>query len=193
MNIYLQDRQAIADLMAGWIHRDLAEWDQLKALFHADGIIEVTWFEGFASDFIIGSQHMGNSDFMTKHMIGSPVVTFNGSRAIVETNAIIIGENIKLGLGCSNHNRFYDLVEKRDGVWRIVKRQSIYDMGSFTFPQGLQEIDAHVVARYPREYAPLAYLLEKSGFPVTRLFATKFSPLEKEMKEAGWAWLTAVK
>lgn len=193
MDTYLQDRQAIADLMTGWIHRDLAEWDSLRELFHTDGIIEVTWFEGLASDFIIGSQQMGNSDFMTKHVIGSPVVTFYGNRAIVETNAIIIGENIKLGLGCSNHNRFYDLVEKRDDVWRIVKRQSIYDMGSFTFPQGIQEIDASVVARYPREYAPLAYLLEKSGFPVTRQFATKFSSLEKEMKAAGQAWLTAMK
>ena len=42
MDTYLQDRQAIADLMTGWMHRDLAEWDQLRALFHADGVIEIT-------------------------------------------------------------------------------------------------------------------------------------------------------
>jgi len=193
MSNTLQDRQDIADLMTGWIHRDLAEWDQLLELFHADGIIEVTWFEGLFSEFVKGSQKMGNSGFSTKHVIGSPVITFNGDRAIVETNAIIIGENASLGLGCNGHNRFYDLVEKRDGVWRIVKRQSIYDMGNFTFPVGVVDIDQATVAKYPREYAALAYLLEKSGFPVKRVFATKFSQQEQEMKAKGKQWLAEAK
>lgn len=193
MSNTLQDRQDIADLMTGWIHRDLAEWDQLLELFHDDGMIEVTWFEGLFSQFVEGSKKMGGSDFATKHLIASPVITFNANRAIVETNAIIIGENTKLGLGCNGHNRFYDLVEKRDGVWRIVKRQSIYDMGNFTFPAGMVDIDKGVVAKYPREYAALAYLLEKSGFPVKRVFATKFSSLEKEMKTAGNQWLAEAK
>ena len=193
MSNTLQDRQDIADLMTGWIHRDLAEWDQLLELFHDDGIIEVTWFEGLFSEFVKGSQKMGNSGFSTKHVIGSPVITFNGDRAIVETNAIIIGENASLGLGCNGHNRFYDLVEKREGVWRIVKRQSIYDMGNFTFPVGVVDIDQATVAKYPREYAALAYLLEKSGFPVKRVFATKFSQQEQEMKAKGKQWLAEAK
>jgi len=193
MSNTLQDRQDIADLMTGWIHRDLAEWDQLLELFHDDGIIEVTWFEGLFGEFVKGSQKMGNSGFSTKHVIGSPVITFNGDRAIVETNAIIIGENASLGLGCNGHNRFYDLVEKRDGVWRIVKRQSIYDMGNFTFPVGVVDIDQTTVAKYPREYAALAYLLEKSGFPVKRVFATKFSQQEQEMKAKGKQWLAEAK
>jgi hypothetical protein len=62
-------------------------------------------------------------------------------------------------------------------------------MGAFTFPGGIVEIDPAVVARYPREYAALAYLLEKSGFPVSRVFATKGSDLEKEIKESAMAWL----
>lgn len=193
MSNTLQDRQDIADLMTGWIHRDLAEWDQLLELFHADGIIEVTWFEGLFSEFVKGSQKMGNSGFSTKHMISSPIITFNGDRAIAETNAIIIGENASLGLGCNGHNRFYDLIEKRDGVWRIVKRQSVYDMGNFTFPVGVVDIDPATVAKYPREYAALAYLLEKSGFPVKRVFATKFSQQEHEMKAKGQQWLAEAK
>jgi hypothetical protein len=62
-------------------------------------------------------------------------------------------------------------------------------MGSFTFPQGPVEIDRQVVARYPREYAPLAYLLEKSGFPLKRLFATRGSDLEQGMRAEASAWL----
>ena len=190
MQKYLEDRLSIADLMTGWIHRDLAQWDSLRELFHPDGTIEVTWFEGLASDFVDASMRMGASDLRTKHFIASPVVTFNGGKAIVETNAIIIGENVRLGLGCESHNRFYDLVEKRNGAWKIVRRQSIYDMGSFMFPGGFVDIDKETLARYPREYAPLAYLLDKSGFPVKRVFATKGSELEKAMKAEGQRWLT---
>ncbi|QLK62155.1 nuclear transport factor 2 family protein [Enterobacteriaceae bacterium Kacie_13] len=191
MQHYLEDRLQITDLMTGWIHRDLGQWDALRELFHPDGTIEITWFEGLASEFIDGSMKMGASDARTKHLIGTPVVTFNqaATKAIVETNAMIIGENVKLNVGCVGHNRFYDLVEKRDGLWKLLRRQSIYDMASFTFPMGPVDIDRAVAAKYPREYAALAYMLEKSGFPVKRVFATRGSELEKEIKATGAAWL----
>ncbi|MGL4718227.1 MAG: nuclear transport factor 2 family protein, partial [Kluyvera intermedia] len=180
MQTTASDRQQLNDLMNGWIHRDLGEWAQLRNLFHPDGTIEITWFEGLASDFVDGSMRMGASDLRTKHLIASPRVTFNaaGNKALLETNAIIIAENVKLNLGCESHNRFYDLAEKRDGDWKLFHRQSIYDMGTFTFPQGIVEKDPATVAKYPREYAALAYLLEKSGFPLGREFATRGSKLE---------------
>lgn len=189
MHNYLEDRQQITDLITGWIHRDLGQWDQLAELFHPDGVIEVTWFEGPFTGFIEGSRRMGASDLRTKHLIGVPVVEMNDNRAIVETNAVIVAENIRLDLGCSVHNRFYDLVEKRDDAWKLLKRQSVYDMGGFNFPRGPLPIDAEVLQRYPREYAPLAYLLEKSGFPLGRVFATRGSELEHTMKAEAKRWL----
>lgn len=193
MQHHIEDRLQITDLMTGWIHRDLGQWEALRQLFHPDATIEVTWFEGKARDFIDGSMKMGTSDARTKHLIGTPEVSFNQdvTKAIVETNAVIIGENVKLNVGCEGHNRFYDWAEKRDGVWKLLHRQSIYDMATFTYPMGLVEIDSTVVAKYPREYAALAYMLEKSGFPVQRVFATRGSALETEMKAAGLAWLQA--
>jgi SnoaL-like protein len=134
---------------------------------------------------------MGESDLRTKHFIGAPVVAFNGHKATVETNAVVVGENVRLNLGCSTHARFYDQVEKRNGVWKILKRQGVYDFSYFNFPQGVVEIDRELVKKYPREYASLGYLLEKSGFPVKRVFATKGSDLEKTMKAKGHAWLAA--
>jgi hypothetical protein len=187
----LEDRQSIADLMTGWIHRDLAEWDKLRELFHPDATIEISWFEGRASDFVDGSMRMGQSDVRTKHVITAPVVTFNGDKAIAETNAVVIGENARLDLGMSAHARFYDHVEKRKGLWKIARRQGIYDFSYFNFPQGVVEIDRELLKKYPREYAALAYCLEKSGFPVKRVFATKGSDLEKTMKANGQAWLAA--
>jgi hypothetical protein len=189
MTMYTEDRWQITDLMTGWIHRDLGEWDKLQDLVHPDGEIEVTWFEGKASDFIEGSRRMGGSALKTKHLVSTPVVTFHGDRALVETNAVIVADNAALNLGCAVHNRFFDKVERREGVWKLVKRQSIYDMGSFTFPGGIVEIEQDVVAKYPREYAALAYLLEKSGFPVGRVFATRGSEIEKSMKAEARQWL----
>jgi len=173
------------------MHRDLGEWEQLRDLFHPDGTIEITRFEGLASDFVAGSMRMGKSDLRTKHLIAAPAITFSasGSKPILETNAMIIAENVKLNVGCECHNRFYDMAEKRDGVWRLVRRQSIYDMGTFTFPLGLVEIDPAVVAKYPREYATLAYLLEKSGFPLQRVYATRGSELEQKIKHDAKQWL----
>jgi hypothetical protein len=189
MEATLQDRQDISDLMTGWIYRDLGNWEMLRTLFHPDGEIEVTWFEGGASEFIEGSIKMGKSDLRTKHFVGNPVISFNADKAIVETNAMIIADNVALNIGCVAHNRFYDRVEKRDGLWKITGRQSVYDMSYFTFPCGVVEIESEALARYPREYAALAYLLEKSLFPVSREFATKGSELEKTTKAEGEAWL----
>lgn len=108
-----------------------------------------------------------------------------------KTNAIIVAENVRFGAGVMAHNRFYDRTEKRDGAWKIVNRQSIYDMGSVTFPAGPVGVDDELIRHFPREYAALAYVLEQSGFPVKRVFATRGSDLEKSMKAGGLAWLTA--
>jgi hypothetical protein len=188
---YLEDRLSIADLITGWMHRDLGEWDQLRNLFHPDATIDITWFSGKAGDFVDGSMKMGASDLKTKHVITSPVVSFNGNKAIAETNAIVVTENAVLGTGCEANARFYDRLEKRAGVWKIQDRQAIYDMCTFTFPTGLVEIDKAAVEKHPREYAALAYLLEKSGFPVKGVYPTKGSELEKTIKAKGQAWLKA--
>ncbi|MFK0292781.1 nuclear transport factor 2 family protein [Streptomyces sp. NPDC090442] len=187
----LQDRQDIADLMTGWIHRDLGAWDRLRDLFHPDARIAITWFEGPAHEFVDASAKMSASDLRSKHLITAPVVTFSadGTRAVSETNAVIIGENIRIGLGCNCHNRFIDQLERRDGVWRIVDRKSVYDFASFTFPTGIVDIDREVIAAYPREYAALAYLLQESGYAVRRAFPTKGSELEREIKQSALTWL----
>lgn len=63
-------------------------------------------------------------------------------------------------------------------------------MGTFTFPSGSVAIDQSIVVKYPREYAALAYLLEQSGFPLGRIFATRGSDLEQKMKASGKHWLS---
>ncbi|MEV5676686.1 hypothetical protein AMK09_12705 [Streptomyces sp. CB02488] len=189
MNARIEDRAAITDLMTGWIHRDLSEWEQLGDLFHPGATIAITWFDGLATDFVAGSARMGASDLRNKHFVGNPSITFNGDRAFVETNAMIVAENVALELGATTHNRFLDQVEKRDGVWRIVRRESSYDMSYFNFLVKVKEVDEKKIRSYPREYAALAYLLDYSGFPIVRDFPTRDSELEAAIKAAGAEWL----
>jgi hypothetical protein len=184
-----EDRVEIADLMTGWMHRDLGEWDELRSLFHHDATIGITWFDGTAGDFVDASRRMSASDLITKHVIASPLITFRGDRALVQTNATILAENTALGLGCTAYGRFWDRVEKRAGLWKIVRRQSSYDMGHFTFLTRVPDVDEKAFGRYPREYAALAYLLEKSGFPVHGELPTRGSTLEIDIKRAGTDWL----
>ena len=186
-----QDRAAIAQLVNLWMYRDLGRWDELLDLFHPDATIEVAWFEGRFVDFVEGSKKMGSSDIRSKHFIGNPLVTFNGSRAIAETNAMIVGDNPKMRLGYTSHNRFYDWVERREGRWKILKRQSIYDMCGFNYPCGIVDVDRGKVDGYPSEYSALAYVVEASGFPIKRVFPIRNSDQEAGIRSAGEAWLAA--
>jgi hypothetical protein len=185
----LPDIEAIRSLMTGWIHRDSGNWAELLELFHPDATIEVTWFSGLARDFVDGSRRMGESALRAKHLISDPVITFTDDRAVVETNAMIVVENTDLDLGASSHNRFIDQVERRGGVWRIARRDSVYDFSTFTFPYGPVDIDTALARRFPREYAALAYLLVHSGFAVDRVFATRGSDLERSIRADAARWL----
>lgn len=182
---------AIADLMTGWIHRDLEEWDLLRELFTPEGRIEVSWFSGPAADFVDASARMGASDIRTKHVITSPIVRFSadGSRAISETNAIVVAENGALQLGAQAHTRFLDRLEHRDGRWRIADRRAVYDFASFTFALGPIEIDRAAVARFPIEYGALAHVLSSGGFPVEGRYPVRGGAEERRIKERAAAWI----
>ncbi|AHH18756.1 SnoaL-like domain-containing protein [Nocardia nova SH22a] len=189
----IDDRRAIGELMTGWIHRDREQWDELAGLFHADATLRILWFAGSAHDFVDGSRRMGHGPLRSKHFIGAPAIRFAGDRAFVETNAILLAELTGAGIGATIHNRFLDRVSRRDGIWRIEHRDSVYDMGGFTYPFGVAgapDIDAQALSgRHPREYAALAYLLETAGHPVTGTYPTRFGEQETAILEAGGAWL----
>jgi hypothetical protein len=181
----ITDKAAIAALMQGWMFRDLGQWDELRTLFHPEGRMEASWFQGLFSDFVDASMRMGASDLRTKHVMGTPIISLNGDRAIAETNAIIVCDNAALRLGCNTHGRFYDLVERRDQNWKILERHFFYDMSTFTFPIGPVEIDADGVKRHPHEYAALAYML------FTRRMATRGSEEERTIRTAAHTWFKA--
>ena len=51
------DRLAIRDLVENWaVWRDAGDWERFRTVWHPDGRMMATWFQGPADDFIRVSQ-----------------------------------------------------------------------------------------------------------------------------------------
>jgi hypothetical protein len=127
------DQMQICDVRRRWaFNLDLAEWDALQSCFHPDASVTVSWYSGSASVFIERSKAMVGGrkpEEHRKHWLGNMRSEVVGTRAVLETDVLIlIRELIEQDLfDYTSYARFYDLFEKRDGVWRIVEWRCIYD------------------------------------------------------------------
>jgi hypothetical protein len=100
-------------------------------------------------------------------------------------------DGVEVDAVCSG--RFFDRVEKRDGVWRISRRSVIYEKDRIdpVDPSARISLDAGLLARFPEGYRHLAYLQTKNGARVNpNLPTARGEALEKLIAEAR-AWLAA--
>jgi hypothetical protein len=52
-----EDARAIRDLVQHWVvWRDAGDWDRFATVWHDDGVMTATWFQGPAADFIAVSR-----------------------------------------------------------------------------------------------------------------------------------------
>jgi len=195
----LEDERAIENLQRSYgFFVDKALWKETADLFADNGTLEIGGrgvFVGKARvlQYLVWLAPQGlTRGKLFNHTQMQPIITVapDGRTARGRWRFLAeVGDYQKSALwGTGTYENEY---VKENGVWKIAKRQGIYDFAYFNFPQGMVEIDRALVKKYPREYAALAYCLEKSGFPVKRVFATKGSDLEKTMKAKSQAWLAA--
>src|SRR5437899_5236639 len=100
-------------------------------------------------------------------------------------------DGVEVDAVCSG--RFFDRVEKRDGVWRIARRSLIYEKDRIdpVDPNARVSLDPELLARFPEGYRHLAYLQTKNGARVDpNLPTARGEALEKLIAEAK-AWLAA--
>src|SRR5215470_6675597 len=126
----LADRSAIRDLVENWaVWRDAGDWERFRTVWHDDGWMFATWFQGTATDFIRVSQEGWQKGVSILHFLGGTSIDLAGDRAVAQTKMTISQRAAVHGVMCDVvcTGRFYDFLEKRQGRWGLVLRQPIYE------------------------------------------------------------------
>ena len=188
------DKLAIREIVENWVlWRDAGDWELFATVWHSDGWMTATWFQGPAKKFIEVSREGFNKGVNILHFLGGWSCEILGERAISQTKMTINQraevDNVLVDVVCTG--RVYDFFEKRQGQWGIVRRQPIYEKDRLNpvDPSAELKLDHELLARYPEGYRHLAYLQSKNGFNVKGdLPGLRGQAVEKLYVE-GKAWL----
>ncbi len=165
------EQRTIRDLVENWaVWRDARLWDRFRTVWHADGRMMATWFQGGFEDFIKVNDEGWARGVRILHFLGGSSIDVAGRRAIAQTKMTISQrapvEGVICDVVCSG--RFYDFFEKRDDRWGLVLRQPIYEKDRLdpVDPAAKLALDQDLLARFPEGYRHLAYLQAKIGYRV---------------------------
>ena len=167
----LLDRLAIRDLVENWaVWRDAGDWERFRTVWHDDGVMMATWFQGDADAFIKVSREGFEKGVNILHFLGGTSIDLAGDRAVAQTKMTISQRGAVDGAVCDVvcTGRFYDFIEKRGGKWGVVLRQPIYEKDRLdpVDPACRLELDQELLGRFPEGYRHLAYMQTRLGFKV---------------------------
>jgi len=190
----LQDRLAIADTVQNWaLWRDAGDWERFRTVWHDDGWMTATWFQGPAEKFIEVSKAGFDKGVSILHFLGGTSIDLEGARAIAQTKMTISQraavDGVAVDVVCTG--RFYDFFEKRKGRWAIVRRQPIYEKDRMDplDPAAKLALDPALLAGFPEGYRHLAYLQTKIGFTIKLDLPQLKGPVVRALYAHGRAWL----
>jgi hypothetical protein len=193
----LSDAQEIVEVVHNWaIWRDAGDWERFRTVWHDDGWMTATWFQGPAEEFIKVSQAGFEKGVSILHFLGGSSVDLKGSRAVAQTKMTISQrgpcEGEMVDVVCTG--RFYDFFEKRNGLWRIVRRQPIYEKDRMdpVDPAVRIKLDPDLLGSLPEGYRHLGYLQSRLGFKVKRDLPQLKGPVVEALYRHGRAWLDGV-
>jgi hypothetical protein len=199
----VDDRAAIREVIENWaLWRDAGDWDRFATVWHDDGWMTATWFQGPATQFIEVSRDGFERGVNILHFLGGFTCDIAGHRAIAQTKMTInqraIVEGVLVDVVCTG--RFYDFLEKRassperpTGVegWGIVRRQPIYEKDRMdpVDPAAHLSLDVAHLATFPEGYRHLGYLQSKIGFTVKLTLPGLRGPAVAKLYGEGRDWL----
>ncbi len=165
------DRDEIRDLVENWaLWRDAGDWARFRTVWHDDGVMNATWFQGGFEEFIRVSREGFERGVRILHFLGGTALEVVGDRAIAQTKMTISQRGPVEGVECDVvcTGRFYDFLERRDGRWGLVVRQPIYekDRADPVDPAAHLELDRELLGRFPDGYRHLAYVQTQIGYAV---------------------------
>ena len=196
----IQDEHEIASLLMRWGHaRDSDDWETLAACFHDDATIGISWISGSARDFVEGSKGMAarrRPGTHVKHLFSGPLILVNGNRAFSRCHATL---HARAFIDAHEFDfqslfRFFDLLEKREGVWRILGRTGVYEKDWMVpvDPRGVPAAfyDAMDLSAFPPETRFLSFRQSKTGVTPVPVI-TVYSPEEEALRRRSLDWLAA--
>jgi hypothetical protein len=188
------DKQAIRELVENWaLWRDAGDWTRFATVWHDDGWMTATWFQGPAHHFIDASRQGFDRGVHILHFLGGHTCDLAGERAIAQTKMTINQraevERVLVDVVCTG--RFYDFLEKRGGRWGIVRRQPIYEKDRLdpVDPSAALTLDPALLGRFPEGYRHLAYVQAKNGFAVKDGLPGLRGAAVERLYAEGEAWL----
>ena len=188
------DELEIRQLVENWVlWRDAGFWDRFATVWHDDGWMTATWFQGPASKFIEVSREGFERGVNILHILGGSTCEIVEDRAIAQTRMTInqrgLVDNVLVDVICTG--RFFDFLAERNGRWAIVRRQPIYEKDRMdpVDPSVRLSLDSERLNRFPEGYRHLAYLQSKLGFPVKDNLPGLRGPVVEKLYAEGRAWL----
>jgi len=190
----VDEKAAIVEVVQNWaLWRDAGDWERFRTVWHDDGWMTATWFQGPATEFIKVSKAGFEKGVSILHFLGGSTVDVNRTRAVAQTKMTISQrgtcEGELVDVVCTG--RFYDFFEKRAGRWAIVRRQPIYEKDRMdpVDPAVRIKLDPDLLGSIPEGYRHLGYLQSKLGFQVKRDLPQLKGAAVEHLYRQGRAWL----
>ncbi len=189
------DKATIRELIENWVlWRDAGDWERFRTVWHDDGFMNATWFQGTFNEFIRVSREGLERGVNILHFLGGISIDVVRDRAISQTKMTISQRarvhDVLVDVVCTG--RFYDFLAKREGKWGIVLRQPIYEKDRMdpVDPSETLRLDRQLLERFPEGYRHLAYLQINIGYKVKPDMPGLKGPEVEALYAQGREWLS---
>jgi hypothetical protein len=135
----LLDKQAINDVIARYCRAlDWLDEESLITVFWSDAVIDHGYFQGSGEEFIPVVMKIERANLRRWHFCGNTIIHVDRNLATSETYGLAQATNRQDDtlMDTIIAGRYLDQFEKREGVWRILKREYVLDWTQ-RFPNSL--------------------------------------------------------
>lgn len=192
------NRLEIRELLENWaVWRDATLWDRFRTVWHPEGQMWATWFQGTYEQFIKANQEGFAKGVRILHFMGGSSIDLAMDRplprAIAQTKMTInqraTVHGVEVDVLCTG--RFYDFLEKRGDKWGLVLRRLCYEKDRMdpVDPGAALKLDAKLLAEFPIGYRHLAYLQAQVGYEIKKDMPGLVGPETDALYAKGAGWL----
>jgi len=173
--------------------RDMGYWKRMRDCFHAEARINISWINGNADEFVVGSIDMAARGMKAKHRLGPVLVSLNTTRAVATLSGIIDIPTVLEGkeFTLSAHCLMVYRVEKRDAQWRLMSFEVIYRRDELipAIPGDTVDLPRELLASFRQSYRYLSYSLHLTGYQVNHSLAGEDQPeTGQALLEGAFSW-----